>query len=61
MSTSSQDLVSDDVMVLDAGDELYVWIGKDSDASEKENGQEMAKKYIDADPTSRCVSMSCCQ
>ena len=53
--------MSDDVMVLDAGDELYVWIGKDSDASEKENGQEMAKKYIDADPTSRCVSMSCCQ
>lgn len=47
------DLVSDDVMVLDAGDELYVWIGKDSDASEKESGLQMAKKYIDADPTSR--------
>ena len=40
-------------MVLDAGDELYVWIGKDSDANEKEKGLEMAKKYIDADPTSR--------
>ena len=50
---SSQDLVSDDVMVLDAGDELYVWLGKDSDASEKEGGLQMAKKYIDADPTSR--------
>ena len=49
----SQDLVSDDVMVLDAGDELYVWIGKDSDESEKENGLKMAKQYIDADPTSR--------
>ena len=40
-------------MVLDAGDELYVWIGNDSDANEKERGLEMAKKYIDADPTSR--------
>ena len=49
----SQDLVSDDVMVLDAGDELYVWIGKDSDECEKENGLQMAKQYIDADPTSR--------
>ena len=53
MTNITQDLVSDDVMVLDAGDELYVWIGKDSDASEKESGLQMAKKYIDADPTSR--------
>ena len=53
LTNITQDLVSDDVMVLDAGDELYVWIGKDSDASEKESGLQMAKKYIDADPTSR--------
>ena len=53
MTNITQDLVSEDVMVLDAGDELYVWIGKDSDASEKESGLLMAKKYIDADPTSR--------
>ena len=55
LTNTIQDLVSDDVMVLDAGDELYVWIGKDSDESEKESGLQMAKKYIDSDPTSRYV------
>jgi len=47
------DLVTDDVMILDAGDEVYVWVGSESDENEKVRGVDMAKKYLDADPTTR--------
>jgi len=40
-------------MVLDAGEEVYVWIGQDANEEEKVKGLEMAKKYLDADPTMR--------
>ena len=40
-------------MILDSGEEVYVWAGAESDAEEKVRGQDMAKKYLDADPTSR--------
>ena len=46
-------MVSDDVMILDAGDEVYVWIGEEADEEEKSNGLAMAKKYLDTDPTLR--------
>merc|ERR1712126_77751 len=49
----SSDLVTDDVMILDAGDEVYVWVGSESDENEKVRGVDMAKKYLDADPTTR--------
>ena len=47
------DLVSDDVMILDSGDELYVWVGNDSVAEEKEKALELAGKYLARDPTDR--------
>jgi len=47
------DLVTEDVMFLDSGDEVYVWIGAKADEEEKSEGLEMAKKYLDADPTYR--------
>lgn len=40
---SFQDLNEDDVMVLDSGDEVYVWIGRGSDDQEKEKAFEMAE------------------
>ena len=40
-------------MILDSGEEVYVWEGAESDAEEKVRGLDMAKKYLDADPTSR--------
>jgi len=46
-------LIGDDVMILDSGEEVYVWEGAESDAEEKVRGLDMAKKYLDADPTSR--------
>lgn len=47
------DLVTEDVMFLDSGDEVYVWIGAKADEEERSEGLEMAKKYLDADPTYR--------
>lgn len=37
------DLDPDDIMVLDGGDEVYVWVGAGSTAEEKEKSSEMAK------------------
>lgn len=38
-----EDLNEDDCMVLDGGDEVYVWLGKTSSPEEKEQSLEMAK------------------
>nr|XP_027221280.1 gelsolin, cytoplasmic-like [Penaeus vannamei] len=51
-----EDLNEDDVMVLDSGDEVYVWIGRGSDDQEKEKAFEMAETYIKTDPTERTLA-----
>ena len=48
-----KDLVDDDVMFLDSGDEVYIWIGKDSEPEETSQALSLAKKYLDSDPTER--------
>ena len=40
---SLQDLNEDDVMVLDSGDEVYIWVGQGSDDQEKEKAFTMAE------------------
>jgi len=52
------DLVEDDVMVLDSGDEVYIWIGKDADKEETAQALSLAKKYLDSDPTDRSAANS---
>jgi len=47
------DLVVDDVMLLDSGDEVYLWLGEESDQEEANRGRDLAKQYLDADPTPR--------
>lgn len=38
-----QDLMSDDVMILDSGDEVYLWIGREADEEEKVEGLNILK------------------
>lgn len=40
------DLVVDDIMVLDGGDEVYIWVGVGSTALEREKAEEMAMVII---------------
>ena len=50
---TKKDLVTDDIMILDSGDEVYVWVGAKANDNEKQKSLEMAKKYLDKDPTER--------
>jgi hypothetical protein len=47
------DMVEDDVMILDSGAEIYVWIGNDADENERKESMKLAKTYIDTDPSER--------
>jgi len=50
---SQQDLVTDDVFILDAYDNVYVWIGEDSRPEEKTMAMDTAIEYIETDPSGR--------
>ncbi|XP_074149051.1 gelsolin isoform X2 [Sminthopsis crassicaudata] len=48
-----EDLATDDVMLLDTWDQVYVWVGKDSQEEEKTEALTSAKRYIETDPANR--------
>jgi len=48
-----EDLDEDDIMVLDSGDEIYVWVGNKSSSEERQLGMKMAEEYLKSDPTDR--------
>ncbi|KAH8358611.1 hypothetical protein KR093_001252, partial [Drosophila rubida] len=50
-----EDLDTDDVMLLDAGDEIYLWVGSGASAEENAKILDMVKRYIKVEPTDRTM------
>ena len=51
------DLVSEDVMILDCGETLFVWLGRESNRQEREAVLTTAKDYLLSDPSGRDVDI----
>ncbi|GBN32398.1 Gelsolin, cytoplasmic [Araneus ventricosus] len=50
---NQEDLSEDDVMILDCGDAIYVWVGQGANQEEKEASLKMTENYVHGDPTDR--------
>ncbi|XP_063000989.1 gelsolin isoform X2 [Elgaria multicarinata webbii] len=50
---TQDDLATDDVMLLDTWDQVFVWVGKDAQEEEKTEAQTSARRYIETDPANR--------
>ncbi|XP_053328752.1 gelsolin isoform X2 [Spea bombifrons] len=50
---TQDDLATDDVMLLDIWDQVFVWIGNDAHEEEKKEALSSAHKYIESDPAKR--------
>uniref|UniRef100_T1IZM9 Gelsolin-like domain-containing protein n=1 Tax=Strigamia maritima TaxID=126957 RepID=T1IZM9_STRMM len=48
-----EDMDSDDVMIVDSGDEVYIWIGTGANEEERERSFKLAEDYVRTDPTDR--------
>jgi hypothetical protein len=54
-----EDLIEDDVMILDAGHEVMVWIGNGANVEEKKKALETAMEYVKTDTSGRKVEDTC--
>ncbi|XP_060613352.2 gelsolin isoform X1 [Anolis sagrei] len=50
---TQDDLATDDVMLLDTYDQVFVWVGKDAQEEEKTEAEASARRYIETDPSNR--------
>ncbi|XP_059200069.1 scinderin like b isoform X2 [Centropristis striata] len=50
---TQSDLATDDVMLLDTGDQIFLWVGNDANDEEKSGAPKIAKDYVDSDPSGR--------
>ncbi|XP_013406709.1 advillin [Lingula anatina] len=50
---TQQDLVTDDVMLLDAQQNVFIWVGEGANKEEKTQAEKAAFEYINTDPTGR--------
>ncbi|XP_056149698.1 scinderin like b [Lampris incognitus] len=47
------DLATDDVMLLDTWEQIFIWVGKDANAEERTGAPKIAREYVDSDPSGR--------
>ncbi|XP_036618059.1 adseverin [Trichosurus vulpecula] len=50
---TQDDLAEDDVMLLDAWEQIFLWIGKDANEVERSESMKSAKAYLETDPSGR--------
>uniref|UniRef100_A0A0K0DXN2 Gelsolin-like domain-containing protein n=1 Tax=Strongyloides stercoralis TaxID=6248 RepID=A0A0K0DXN2_STRER len=50
---TQEDLDGDDVMILDGGNQIFVWVGIGANKEEKESAENIAKKYLETDALPR--------
>ncbi|XP_060775704.1 scinderin like a [Neoarius graeffei] len=51
---SQSDLATDDVMLLDTWDQIFLWIGNEANEVEKSGSDKIANDYVKSDPSGRC-------
>ncbi|XP_036381933.1 gelsolin-like isoform X2 [Megalops cyprinoides] len=50
---TQEDLATDDIMILDTWEQVFVWIGNEANEEEKAEAMASAVRYIQTDPSSR--------
>ncbi|CAB1332128.1 unnamed protein product [Coregonus sp. 'balchen'] len=50
---NQSDLATDDVMILDTWDQIFLWIGNEANEVERTGSSKIAKDYVDSDPSGR--------
>lgn len=53
MNFTQSDLIPEDVMMLDAHDTIFLWIGNGSNKKERDKATKMALEYLRTDPSNR--------
>ncbi|KAL1022650.1 hypothetical protein UPYG_G00030520 [Umbra pygmaea] len=50
---NQSDLATDDVMLLDTLDQIFIWIGSEANEVERTGSSKIASDYVDSDPSGR--------
>jgi len=53
VSFNQEDMISEDVMLLDAGHSIFSWLGAHSNKQEQQETIRIAKEYLESDPSER--------